>query len=121
MLVPGSNLLAQALTVIAKQPFNYYANTGRTTSTNGQLVATYAMPVAVQGSWQAVPRSLFYFLGLDLQKNYANVYVPQSILDVSRNKSGDQFEFQGHRYQVESITPWYGIDGWVQCLCVMVS
>lgn len=120
MNVPGSNILNQALTVIARSTFNYYANTGRTVSTNGMQVAAYADAVAVTGSWQPVARSLYYFMGLDYQRNYANVYVPQSIVDVSRDKSGDQFEFNGHRYQVESITPWAAIDGWSQCLCVQV-
>lgn len=120
MPIPGSNILNQALRVIAAQNFSYFAFTGRATNDTGLIVATYARAVSVKGSWQPVPRSMYEVLGLDLQKNYANAYVRQDIIDVERDVSGDQFSFNGQRYQCESATKWEPIDGWVQVLCVQV-
>lgn len=120
MAIPGMNILNTALRIIAKQSFDYYAFTGRTTTTIGTLVATYADAVCILGSWQPVDRNLFQNMGLDFQRNYAQVYVPNNIIDVTRDVSGDQFAFQNVRYQCESITPWFGIDGWNRVLVVQV-
>lgn len=121
MTVPGSNLLRQALSVIASQCFQYFAFTGRTTNDIGQDVAQYATPTTLRGSVQPVPRSMYQTYGLDFQQNYLNVYVSRSLLDIARDVSGDQIAFQGKRYQCVSKTPWYGIDGWDAILCVEVQ
>ncbi len=121
MRVPGQNILNMALSVISKQTFMYMAYMGRTTAANGTLVSSYAESVSVQGSFQPVPRRLFQNLSLDMQSNYAWFYVPQGILDVARNVSGDQFIFNGKRWQAESKTAWDMVDGWDAVLCVEVT
>ena len=118
---PGSNILQQALQVIAKQPFNYFAFASRSLQPNGQYLNNYAAPLALTGSVQAVPRSVYEREGLLFDKMYLKIYVSQNVIDISRNNAGDQIQFNGNVYTCESITPWDAIDGWVEILCIQVS
>lgn len=120
-MIPGSNLLNQALSVIASQTINYYQASGRSLNSVGQDITTYNPVQEIQGSFQPVQRSLYAAYGLDLQKSYFNFYVSTDVLDVQRDISGDQIAFQGLRYQCESSTPWFGIDGWNAILCVLIG
>lgn len=115
------SLLDRALRIIKKQPIAYYRAASISTNDIGLDVSTYQSPVTIYGSVQAVPRSLYQYLGLDLQKNYINVHVSADIVDVKRDVSGDQISFNGKRYQCESKTDWFAVDGWVSVLCVEVS
>lgn len=120
MRVPGGNVLKAAFKAISQQSFQYYVFDERTPNAIGLDVATYLDPVLKKGSVQPVPRSVFYQLGLDLQKNYYNVYLPREVIDIERNVSGDQILYQGMRLQCLSKTAWFGVDGWDQVLCVEV-
>ena len=120
-MIPGSNLLTMALSVIAKQSFTYAAFVSRTLNANGIWTPSYATPVTVQGSAQPVPRELFDKYGLDFQKSYYVFYVPQSVIDVTRNVAGDQFVYLGMTFNAESKTDWFGVDGWVGVIAARVS
>lgn len=119
-MIPGANILQTALSIIAKQDFQYLAFSSRTPNDIGQDVAHYAPPVTAKGSVQPVPRNLYQAYGLDFQKNYMNFYMPRAVLDVERDVSGDQFKFNCQTYQCLSKTDWYGVDGWVAVLAVQV-
>lgn len=119
-MIPGQNLLGMALSLIAKQSFGYSQYQGRVADAVGQWVSKYSEPVAVMGSVQPVQRSIYEELGLDLQKNYFFFYVSQSILDITRSVSGDQFVFCGKTFQALSKTAWAALDGWDAVLCVEV-
>jgi hypothetical protein len=120
-MIPGSNLLSVALSVISSQSVQYFKFNGRTTNAIGLFDDTYDAPVTLQGSWQFVPRNLYMQNGLDMQKIYANFYVSANIIDVQRDVAGDQFIYEGRRYQAESLTPWFTQDGWVSILCVDIG
>ena len=120
MSYPGSNILNQAMRVISRQNFTYYPFAERTVNSVGVFQPTYGQPVPAQGSAQPVPKRLYEQMGLDLTKTYFNFYVPQSVIDINRDVSSDYFVFQGNTYTCESITPWFGIDGWVQVLAILV-
>lgn len=115
--VPGCNLLNMALRVIQRQSITYYQFSGRTLNAVGQDVTTYAAPVTIVGSWQPIPRNLNEQWGLDLQKDYFTFFSSNNILDVTRDVSGDQLVFMTKRYQVESDTDWYQLDGWKGIIC----
>ena len=119
-MIPGQNILNQALSVIASQCFQYYAFSARTTQSNGQYLTTYLPPASVRGSVQPVPRQLYEQYGLDFQRYYLKFFLSKSVTDVSRDTSGDMFVFECNNYQVLSITPWKGVDGWVEVLAVQV-
>ncbi len=120
MMIPGGNLLNLALSVIAKQPMIYSRFIKRTTGENGMFISQYAPEIPVTGSFQPVPRNLYQVMGLDFQKNYANIFISRNILDVERDVAGDQFKVCGNVWQAESKTAWNAVDGWDQVLCVEV-
>lgn len=120
MSTPGSNLLTQAMQLIASQSVTYLAFASRTANAIGNYVPTYATPVVAKGSFQPVPRSLMQLLGLDMQRNYVNIFLPQSVVDIKRDVTSDQFQYAGITYQGVSSTPWFSVDGWTQILCVQV-
>ena len=115
---PGSNILNQALRVINKQSFSYYAFISRTSNSIGNWVSTFAAPITLTGSVQPVTRALYAQYGLQLNKNYVMCYTPNDIIDVDRDRSSDQILFNGQAYQVLADTLWYNIDGWVGAICV---
>ncbi len=115
-----NNLLNIALQVIPRQTFDYLAFTGRTLNSIGMQEPSYAAAVSVIGSIQAVPRSLYEHMGLDLQKNYVWIYIPQSIQDIDRGSAGDQFSYNSQTWQAESKTAWAAMAGWDAVLCVEV-
>lgn len=121
MQVPGSNLLNMALRVIAKAQFSYYAFYTRALQGNGQYLSSYSPPVALSGSAQPVPRNLYTQNGLQFDKLYYHFFVPQNVIDVQRDVSGDLMFFNGHTFQCLSITPWFAVDGWVEILAVKVQ
>lgn len=128
--VPGSNLLDDATTVISTIEVQYQKYMSRVKNAVGQWVSAYADPVGKQASVQAVPRQTYNQLGLDLQKQYVNLFISLDVTDLDRDVTGDRFTLpDGRLYQLESQTDWYGIDGgwqggtgWVgPLLCVAVN
>lgn len=120
MSIPGSNILNMALSVIAKQAWQWFSFNDRITQSNGQYMGVYNAPLTIQGSSQAVSRALYQQYGLDFNKYYQKFFVSRNVIDVSRDVSGDLFVFNGQTYQCLSITPWYAIDGWVEVLTSLV-
>jgi hypothetical protein len=120
MSIPGANLLAMALTVIAKQQFTWNAAASRALQANGQYLGAYAAPVTIFGSAQPAPHDLIQQLELDFTKNYYNFYCSNNIIDAQRDVSGDQIVFQGTTFQCIKVTPWFGVDGWNAVLAVQV-
>lgn len=121
MMVPGSNILGMALSVIQKQTFKYFAFRSRELNSIGLDETQYRAGVTATGSVQPVPRVLYQAMGLDFQGNYYKFFLPKNIIDIARDVSGDQMEFGGKRFQCLSKTDWYGIDGWDEVLCVEVN
>lgn len=120
-MIPGSNLLKTALSVIVSQTVAYYGYQSRALNDVGQEVSTFAAPISLKGSFQPVPRQLYHQFGLDLQKNYFTLYASTDILDLSRGVSGDQIIFDSKRYQVESSIDWFNIDGWKGVVCCQIN
>lgn len=120
-MIPGSNILKKAMSVIAPQQLIYYPFLSRTPNANGDDVNTYGRPKQVKGNIQPVPRSLYEIQGLDFQKDFYNIYIPQAVLDISRDVGGDKFVWNCRTFQALSKTDWMGIDGWVQVLCVRLQ
>ncbi len=120
-MIPGSNLLRSALRLIKPTQILYLQATGRTQNAVKQFVATFADPVPLMASVQAVNRDTYNELGLDFQKNYIKVFASKNIVDLGRDTSGDRLIFNGKLYQIESQVDWFVMDGWASCLAVYVS
>lgn len=120
-MIPGSNILKQALSIIASQTISYYKATGRSLNAIGQYITTYASPVSILGSFQPVPRTLYQVYGLDFQKSYFTFYTSTNLIDVQRDVSPDKIVFNSQTYQCISNNDWFAIDGWVGMLCVLIT
>src|ERR1700728_4872259 len=121
MRVPGSNVLKMAFRAIAKTPLLYYQAIGRTLNSVGQYVTQYGPSSIIYGSFQAIPKSKYEYRGLDLAREYYDLYISKSLIDLQRDISADQIGFQGQRYQLISNTEWLNIDGWISVLCVLIG
>jgi hypothetical protein len=136
MIVPGSNILAMALRVIASQvAVNYFSEvTPRVRQANGAYLSTYNAPVTLtRQSVQPVPRDRYQALGLDFMKSYITWYVPNLQFDaVKRNQGGDVIEWpvnpdgsliagQTGRYQLVGDNPWKQQDNWASALCILIG
>lgn len=119
-MIPGSDLLASALGMIATQEFQWHRFTGLTNNPAGLQVPVYAAPVPVDGSVQAASKVLVQQLGLQWSKNYLMVYAEVEFTDPERNKAGDLIDYAGRRYQAETLVPWFAQDGWTAALFVEV-
>ncbi len=120
MNVPGSNLLATALTVICPQSFQLFRYQGKTINAIGLDVHVYDAPVDLRGSIQAVGSEVYGDRGLDFQKQYIDVWVEANVSDLFRARASDQIAFNGRRYQVVDENDWFPIDGWDKFLAVLV-
>ena len=119
--IPGQDLLAMALTMIAAQDLTYYQASSRTLNSLGQFVTTFSRGILMTGSWQPVPRQLYMQYGLDLQKDYYTFYTCNNVIDLDRNITADQVAFDGQLFQVESANDWYKLDGWKGVLCIHIG
>lgn len=124
MSIPGENLLDVALSVIGSQEVLYYQYAGRTLNSMGVYVASFVDPAidVYEGSIQPVNRSVYAERGLDLEKNYVSWFLPFiDAQDLVRDQAGDQFEYNGRRYQMKGKTDWFMQDGWVEMLGVDIG
>lgn len=121
MSVPGSNLLADALTVIDPQLVRYARYAGQATDAAGRKAATYDDAIDVWGSVQPVSRSVMALQGLDLDKRYVTFYASQSFRQPGRDGAGDHFTFGGRVWQAMGGSDWYAVDGWEAALLVDVG
>ena len=64
---------------------------------------------------------MFQKYGLDFQCNYVTVFTSRRIIDVARDVSGDEIEYDGRTFKCESETDWFRMDGWVAVLCVEIK
>lgn len=120
-MIPGSNLLNMAFSVIGKQTVSYLRATGETVNAIGYKVPTFATAVSIQGSFQPVPRRLYQVYGLDMEKNYATFYTSLNVQDIQRAKQGDVVEFNNVRWLCQSENDWFAVDGWTGVLLVDIG
>lgn len=118
MGIPGENLLDVAMTVLDSQEVNYFQFLSREANEMGVFVTTYSDPITVfEGMVQPVNRSVYRDRGLDWNKSFVSWFVPFiNATDLIRDQSGDVFECQGRRYQLDGKTDWFFQDGWVEML-----
>lgn len=113
MLVPGSNLLKLALTVIGSQLVQYQSFVSKETNAAGIKVPTYAAVVPLKGSFQPVARQYYNQMGLDFNKEYCNWYDPNATVnDLGRDRKGDRIIFAGKVFEALSSSDWKAVDGW---------
>lgn len=124
-MIPGSNLLNLALTVIGSQTVTWFKFTSQAPGPTGKNIVTYLPGVIItKGSVQPVDRARYEAYGLDFQKSYVTWFVPNvAAQSITRNpdNSGDVIEWNNRRYQLVGDTPWTAIDQWTRVLGVDIG
>jgi len=122
MTIPGSNLLALAQTVIAKQSIIFYRRVSTTVNDAGYKVSGFEPGVVQFHSVQAVPDQIVRQMGLDASKKYLMIYSSdQPITGLQRGNGGDQWGFATRRWNTMDDNDWTPIDGWEGVMCVDVG
>lgn len=111
-MIPGSNLLLDALEIIDPSKVTYYKFLSRTVNDRGLFETEYDTAVNLYGSFQPVPRNMYEQYGLELEKIYALFYTKSNVISLARDKTGDKIVFASVQYQCEANNDWYAIDGW---------
>lgn len=117
-MIPGSNLLNQAFSLIAKQTVEWYKFDTRVLNDIGLYEDVYFPEITIQGSLQPIHKNLFEKFGLNLAEDYANFYVSTNLIGLGRDYSGDYLIFNNDRYVVQDNAEWFPIDGWTGLLMI---
>lgn len=117
-MIPGDNLLADALGIIAPQAVRLYRWAGRTRTAAGIFVSAYSGPVDILGSVQAVDRRQYQQMGLEWSRHYVMLYTTAPVRNVERDRAGDMFTYASKWYEAQSRTDWGTQDGWNYVLAV---
>jgi hypothetical protein len=136
MMVPGSNLLTLALTVIGSTPVRYFGYQSVENGETGLDTVTYADPVTyVRGSVQPVDRNRYEALGLDWEKSYIVWYVPNlagttlsrnpdnsgDVVEAPVNRDGSLIPGVSRRYQLLQGNNWFNADKWMSLVGVDIG
>lgn len=100
---------------------DWFQDQGRTTNAIGLDVTTFSYPKTIKASVQPISRTQLLVSGLDLNNDYVNVYLFADVEDLERDISGDQFEYNGYRYQVQTATEWRPSDQWKAIIGVKIG
>lgn len=120
MNIPGANLLALALGVIARQPVYLLRFAQNVRQATGVDLAQYEAPEVATGSVQPVSKSNYERLGLDWSKDYVSLFTSIDVRTLGRDGAGDVFIYQDRYYHAQDRTNWIGQDGWNEVLGVNI-
>lgn len=123
-MIPGINLLSEAMGIIATQTIGYRKFSGRVLNAQRLWVTSYENDgafTAMEASVQRIPRHQYVQFNLEFQRNYVNVFASLDMVDLDRDQSGDQFVYNGRLYQLESQGTWFAQDGWAVCMAVDIG
>lgn len=130
-----NNLLNTALSIIPKQKFLYKKYISTRINDIGIKEDLYDVPIEVEGSVQAVQKSMYQQFGLDFTKSYIKILCSLDIRNFDKNRvyansehnlfdhnqtqtSADKVVWHGKEYLVENVTDWYVQDGWKRIIAV---
>lgn len=116
-----NNLLQMAHQLIPYQSAQYFQFTGKVKGLNLLETSQYSPPTPVKVKINAVKSGLIKRLGLDYNKNYMRLFSTPAVSGLSRVNDGDQFEFDGRRWQIETQTGWFATAGWDSFVMVDVG
>jgi len=120
-MIPGINVLAVAFGAIAQQSVLFIRATGRTQNAVGKWVTSYADPVEYRASFQPVDAKKYEQLGLDMAKEYKNIWIRTPVDGIKRGASPDRFAHNGRLYDVQDVADWYDQDGWSEVLVIDIG
>jgi hypothetical protein len=111
-----------ASSIIGLQSVTWKKYVSRTINDVGKYVSVYDAGTTIKASVQPVSRSVYEQNGLDLQKNYINIYTAEPMVDLKRDHSSDRILYNGGTYQLPSNQgDWFAVDGWNAYLAVQIG
>ena len=120
-MIPGSNLLNLAFTIIKPTKVNLYRFSSKLENEIGNVVNSYEPPESITTGVQTVPRSVYRQMGLDFNKRYIRLWSSENFEDLQRDRSGDQIGYKGRRYELMNEEDWTPIDGWNGILAIDIG
>lgn len=120
-MIPGANQLAMALSILQPTSVQFYPFVSRSVNAIGLEVSTYGEPVTLEGSVQALPRTEYERLGLDLAREYVTFFAQANMQNSGRDRENDYLAWSGAKWDIVNVTAWYGIDGWSEVLAVKIE
>lgn len=120
-MIPGENLLEEVFGLIGTQTIRYRKFNQRVKNAQFQWVASFGEFFDLECSVQRVRRTQYIQFNLEFQRNYVQVYASYDMIDLDRDTAGDQFNYNGRLYQLESQGTWFAQDGWASCLAVDIG
>lgn len=121
MMIPGSNLLGMAFSLIGTEEVAWHRYVKRTENELGEWVSQHLLPVPARGSVQPLDRAKYSDLGLDLAKSYFTLYTSSPIGGVDRQKAPDLVDYNGRRHEVVDVLDWTSLDGWRSVLLIDIG
>lgn len=115
------NTLSQAQRVIRKQSYYIRRSTGTKINEAGYKVTTFSELEKRYGSVQRVVTTQYKSIGLDLSKEYIQVYDVKYIQTLDRNNNADEIIWNGFIYHPIPNQEWFHITEWNSVLAVKVS
>ena len=115
------NLFGMALSVLPKQTGTLYRWQSRIVNQIGLEVNDYGPGESLTGSFQAVDRARYEYLGLDASKTYIMIYADKAIDDTTRSRNPDQIAWQGERYEVVNRADWTALAGFNGVMAVLIG
>lgn len=115
---PGSNLLAIALRYIKPSAVRVQPYTGRTLTPDRQYVPTYGAAIPAKASFQPLDRRAVLDNGLDIEREYANIYIVGGVRSVQPGGAPDRVLYGGAAWTPVGQAGWVQEDGWARALCV---
>lgn len=113
------NMYLQVTGYIPTEPVMYMKYTGKSDSSVGVVVPTFADPIEIQASVQKVKTEVYEQLGLKMEKKYKAVYSAENILSNNSQPLPDKLEFHGRKWIVcGDLSEWFFFDGWTGVLVV---
>lgn len=114
-----NNLLLTALTVIPPETLSYEKWQGNTTNEIGFDVPSYSDPVLVKGSIQYhIAEKMYQAFGLSLNKHYALVNLPASVVGLEESLTPDRLTFHGKKWIIIKNNNWHTYNGWCKVIVV---
>jgi hypothetical protein len=107
-----SNLLIEAHSLIPYESAVYFKWLKSEKNSNLLMKNEFAQGKKTKVKINAVKSGLVRELGLDYKKNHRMLYSVPKVSGLSRVNSGDQLEFEGKRWKVETQTGWFATAGW---------
>lgn len=116
------NLLNIAASVIPQQEVQWVRFESRVQNARGEWVNTYADPVPVIGSFQAMDARTVKEMGFDVSRAYRVLYTSHDMHQVQRGTSPDRILYSGDTYDIVGEPgDWMDEDGWKSVHCVRVN